>query len=218
MVRWTSNDDSCFLWINGPFLLLPPWCPVLQLPWIQPPCTRASQQDSSFRNTTPQRQVSLKAMIHPQPKWTDHTTQYWHRHGRHFNWSLSCCNSNLERSSSSFRRHTLCSSYSHHSGSHCPLANKCPHHHLCHNTPKRQSHPILHSPLLLPHYSHHYATDWTKSCSSNSHHTAWETQLKREAKPHPKPSIPHTSHHSKMSWTRTGHQILPQIQTMTLIL
>ena len=53
------------LWRSGSFWLPLPWCPVIQLWWIQPLCTRLPQQDSSIRNTMSPRQVSFKTTVHP---------------------------------------------------------------------------------------------------------------------------------------------------------
>ena len=78
-----------------------------------------------------------------------------------------------QQNSSSSRRHTSCSPFSHHSGS-CP--HGCPHHHSYHDTPYRHSCTSTHT----HHFSHqchscHCSMDQSQSRSSNSHCVAWGT-------------------------------------------
>ena len=174
------------------------WCAILQLWWIWLIYTRLPQQDSSFRNTIQPRQVLFQAMIHLHPNGYITTTHNRHRHGRHFNQSQSQQNSHHDMSNSSYRRHTLCSWSSHHSGLHYPSANRCLHCHLCLNTPHRHSHtPSKTHHFSYWHHSDHYSMDHSQSHSSNSHCTVWLPQLMKKAKPHPRPSSSHKSHHSK---------------------
>ena len=69
-----------------------------------------------------------------------------------------------------------------HSSTHCPLANRCPHHYSwC--DPNWHSHIPSHTHLFSHRWHSCYSTDWCWSHSSNSHCTAQETQP-RKAKLH----------------------------------
>ena len=78
-----------------------------------------------------------------------------------------------------------------------PLADGCPHCHLCNDTSNWHSH----TPSHTHHFAHrcpscYYSTGPSKSCSSNPNHTAQEIQP-RKAKSPLRPSTPHEAHHSK---------------------
>ena len=94
----------------------------------------------------------------------------------------------LSQQKQQFRRHTSCSSSSHHSCWCQPLANGCPHHHSHHDINMHS-----HTPSHTHHFSHRHhsfhSIDQSWSCSSYSCHTTQETQP-RKAKLHPRPSTP----------------------------
>ena len=150
----------------------------------------------------------------PTPERTDHTpptmvTDMEDISISHNLTTIPTCNR-----SSSFRRHTLCSSSSHYSSL---AADGCPHYHLCHDTSNQHMYTPSHTHHFSHrHHSHHYSIARSWSCSSNSHHTAQETQPRKPSQPKTfnpiDPTIP------RLSSSRTPHQILPQIQTVTLIL
>ena len=109
-----------------------PLCPVLWLWWIWPLGPGLPSQDSSIRNTTLPWYISFKALIIHTQRDRSHS-YYDPRHRRHFRRSQSHPNLHHDRSSS-FKRHTSCSSSNHHSSLCCPLADECSHYTSCHDT------------------------------------------------------------------------------------
>ena len=99
------------------------------------------------------------------------------------------------------------------------LADGCPNCQSHHDMPQRHNC----NPSQTYHFSprchlHNYSRDWSQSHFRNSHCTAWGTQPMRKAKSHPRPLTPTHATIPKLLSSRTPHQILPQIQTVTLIL
>ena len=145
--------------------------------------------------------------------WRDRSqsTHYVHRHGRHFKQSQSCCPSHCNRNSSSFRRHTSCSSSTHHSASCHPLANEHPHNHSYWDISNLHSYtPSCICHFCSRHHSCHYSMSQSWSFCSNSHCTAWETQPMVKAKPHPRPPIPPINTTiPRLSSSRSPCKILP---------
>ena len=142
----------------------------------------------------PPRQISFKESIYPEGQITLHLLQSQ-------TWETFQLITFLPlfplQQEHHFRRHKSCFSSGHHSSLYCPLTSGHPHHHLCHDTSNWHSHTPSHTHhFSYRHHSCHYSTDQSQSCSSNSHYTAQETQL-RKAKAYPRPSTPHKPHHSK---------------------
>ena len=138
--------------------------PHLMAVIIWPFCTGLPQQDSSIRNAIPPRQILFKTSIYHDQRDTSHS-YYGPKHWRLFSRSQSCYHSHLDRSSS-FGRHTLCSSSSHCSTLHHPSAD-CPFHHpLCCDINRHSC-----SPFHTHHFSHRchscHSMDWSWSCSNS---------------------------------------------------
>ena len=143
------------------------------------------------RNTRTPRQVSFQAMIHQHPK--GQITIHWHRHGRHFNWSQSHCQSHLNRSSNSYKRHTLQSQSSLHSGSCYPSADRHCDHHLCQDTPHRNS-CIPSGRCISPTYITHATTPQTIAGLALA--TCMNTTASEEGQATSKPFHSHKTHQS----------------------
>ena len=118
MVSMMSNDDRCF--VCGQMGHFGCHCPDAQCY----SCNEFGHFAQDYHNKIPpsktphhqNRSQSKQQYTHSQ-RDRSHSTHYDHRHMRYFNKSQSCCCSHCDRSRSSLRRHTLCSSSSHHSGS-----------------------------------------------------------------------------------------------------
>ena len=68
-VSMMSSNDKCFVYgCTGHFGCHYPDGQCYGCDEFWPLCAGLPQQDSSLSNTTPPRQISFKALIHPQPK------------------------------------------------------------------------------------------------------------------------------------------------------
>ena len=220
MVSMMSNDDRCFA--CGRTGHFGHQCPSVQCyscneftHFAQDCPTRFLPQEY---NPHQDRSYSRHQYIHSQ-RDTSHSSQYGHRHGRNFNQSQSCHHPHCDRSSS-LRRHTSCSSSSHCSSSLHLLGNGFPHCHSCCDT----SNQHIHTPSYTDHFSHrchshHYcmAQSWSHSSHSHTHCTGNTADDEspshaQDLPPSINPTVP------RLSSSKTSHQILSQIQTVTLIL
>ena len=159
------------------------WHPVLWLWRIWPFCPGLPPQNSSIRNTMQSWKISFKTSIHPQLEGQI-TLLLWSQTKETLQQITVQLHSHCNKINS-FRRHTSCSSSSHHSSSHHPLADGCSHYPSCHDD-DRHSHTPSHT---------HYL-----SCRHHSHHSldhAAQDSQPRKIKQCPRPSTPHKLHHPK---------------------
>ena len=167
----------------------------------------------------PPRQVSFLATIHPHMKGQLILHLLWTQTLETLQLITFTLTFPLQRSSSSYRRNTSCSPSSHCSGLCHPPAVWCPHCHSCHNTPTDIISPnpnLTTSPIDFTHATLHQ----TKASLIPATLTTLFGKCSQWGKPSHTQDFPTPIHPTipKLLSSMTPHQILPQIQTATLIL